>query len=51
MEGNFYSILLRNVKMTHTDLEVIKLDYVAEREKVRERLIYLVPYRITSVKS
>ena len=32
MEGSFYSILLRNVKITHTDLEVIKLDYVAERE-------------------
>ena len=37
MEGNFYFLLLRNVKMTHTDLEVIELDYVAERERERER--------------
>ena len=37
MEGNFYFLLLRNVKMTHTDLEVIELDYVAQRERERER--------------
>ena len=40
--------------MTHTDLEVIKLYHVAERERERERETVIagsLPYRITILQS